>query len=283
MATQNPTVFEPRHLDSLPRPLIQSLIGVVLFLHGMLIILALQSIPLVELGGNGGGGSGNSALYVSVLQGIPASRVTPKQESTLSAERTIAIKEKPQSGLITTSSTTTRTAQTARNVENRTIKPSETNTQKQQTPADTRSSATSATESGSGNPAFSGTGTGVGNGKSTGAGQGEGKGNSVGTGGSGNGPARSVSLSQLKYKRAVKPEYPARSIQRHETGQVNIQDIVDAAGRVHDARLSTSSGFDRLDEAALRAARRSTFHPYMEHGRPIYAMAIIPYRFNLNK
>ncbi len=279
MATQNPTVFEPRHIDSLPRALIQSLIGGVLFLHGILIVMALQNIPLVELGGNGGGGS--SALYVSVLQGVPATRTVHAQPST-STEKTVAAKEKPRSGLITTSSATSRTAQTAQAIENKADKPSEANTLKQQITPDTRAPASPQAKSGSDNSASNGAGTGVEEGKSTGSGQGEGTGNSVGSGGSGNGPARSVSLSQLRYKRAVKPEYPARSIQRHETGQVNVRVVVDAAGRVHAAKVVSSSGFERLDEAALKAARRSTFHPYMEHGRPIFAMAIIPYRFNLN-
>lgn len=279
MATQHPTVFEPRHIDSLPRPLIQSLIGGVLFLHGILIVMALQSIPLVELGGNGGGGSGSSALYVSVLQGVPASRAAHTQPST-STEKTVPAKEKTQSGLIATSSVTNRTAQTARTVKNKDDKPSEANTRKQQIAPDTRAPVSSPAESG--HSASNGAGTGVGEGNNTGSGQGEGTGNSVGSGGSGNGPARSVSLSQLRYKRAVKPEYPDRSIQRRETGQVNIRVVVDAAGRIHDAKVVASSGFERLDEAALKAARRSTFYPYMEHGRPIFAMAIIPYRFNLN-
>ena len=129
-----------------------------------------------------------------------------------------------------------------------------------------------------------GAGNDKGNGAGSGVGQGEGNrtGNGIGTGRTGNGIARSVSLSSLRYKRAVKPEYPPRSIQKHESGQVNVRVVVDTAGRVHDARVVLSSGFSRLDEAALKAARHSTFHPYTEHGRPLFAMAIIPYRFNLS-
>ena len=129
-----------------------------------------------------------------------------------------------------------------------------------------------------------GTGSVAGNGAGKGVGQGEGEntGRGIGADGSGNGITRSVSLSRLRYKRAVKPEYPPRSIQKHESGQVNVRVIIDTAGRVHDARVVLSSGFSRLDEAALRAARHSTFHPYTEHGRPLFAMAIIPYRFNLS-
>ena len=279
---QNHTVFEPRHIDSLPRPFIQSLVGGVLFLHGILIVLALQSIPLVELGGSGGGERGSSALYVSVLQGVPPARSARALESVTTTDKNVTVKEKIKSGLLTTSSATTRTTQAAQAVDNKTVKPPEPNTPKKQSASDVGVSAQSSEKSGSGNSSFNGSGTGIGDNKNAGSGHGEGTGSSVGTGGTGHGPARSVSLSQLRYKRAVKPDYPARSIQRHETGQVNVRVVVDATGRVHDARITQSSGFERLDEAALKAARRSTFHPYMEQGRPIYAMAIIPYRFNLN-
>ena len=283
MAATHPTVFEPQHIDRLPNPLAQALIAAVFVFHGILIVLALQSLPLVELGGNGGGGSGNSALYVSVLSGAPAVKASHSRQSPPSGEKTVAVKEKPQSGLITTTSATSRSAQTVRPVENSTALPAEKPLAKQQSAASSNEAASSFPKSGSGNRTAQGVGQGAGDGKTPGTGHGEGSGNSMGAGGSGSGPARSVSLSQLKYKRAVKPEYPARSIQRRESGQVNIQVVVDAAGRVHDARITGSSGFDRLDEAALKAARHSTFHPYMEHGRPVYAMAIIPYRFNLNK
>lgn len=280
MATSNPVLFPARHIDRLPRPLAKALAAIVLLLHGILIALALRSIPLVELGGNsGGGGSGGSTLYVSVLKGQPASNVSHAQQSAVASENTRISKEKPEPGLIATHSASNKAVQTAPTVEKKTVQQTESTLLQQGAAEKTDGTATT---KGTGSNTDRGTGQGTGNGNDPGAGHGENTGNNFGSGGSGTGSARSVSLSQLRYKHAFKPEYPARSIQRHESGQVNIQVVVDTSGRVHDARVVSSSGFDRLDEAALKAARRSTFYPYMEHGRPMYAKAIIPYRFNLN-
>ena len=280
MTTSNSLLFPARHIDRLPRPLVKALGASVLLIHGLLIALALKSIPLVELGGNsGGGGSGGSTLYVSIVKGQPSSNMSRAQQSAIASEKTQLTRKKPQSGLITTQSASKKIVQPTPAVEKKTVKQTESTPLQQQT-ADKIAGTAPEKEIGT-NP-DRGTGKGTGNGNNPGAGHGENVGNSFGSGGSGTGSARSVSLSQLRYKLAFKPEYPARSIQRHESGQVNVQVVVDTSGRVHDARIVSSSGFDRLDEAALKAARRSTFYPYMEHGRPIYARAIVPYRFNLN-
>lgn len=280
MAASNSLFITTRHIDRLPRPLVKILTAIVLLLHGILIALALRSIPLVELGGNGGGGgSGNSTIYVSVLNGQSAQAVSRTQQSPVAVAKTILAKEKPQPGLIATRSPAKQVVQTVRTADYKTAK------QPESAPLQRAlvSNAGAASTKEGGNNAVTGAGKGVGEGNSPGAGHGENVGNSFGPGGPGNGPARSVSLSQLRYRNAVKPEYPARSIQRHESGEVSVQVVVDTAGRVHDARVTSTSGFDRLDEAALKAARRSTFYPYTEHGRARYAKAVIPYRFNLNK
>ena len=281
MAASTPFLFTARHIDRLPRPVFKALTATVLLLHGILIVLALRSVPLVDAGDNGGGGgSGSPALYVSVLQGQPSSAVSRSPSFPAPAEKAAPVKNKSQSGLIATASSSKRTTQAVRTVEKKAEKLPQTPASSQQV---TNSTSATTPATGAGKHPANGSGNGTGDGNSPGSGQGESTGNRFGTGGSGSGPARSVSLSQLRYKHAFKPEYPARSIQRHESGQVAIQVVVDTAGRVHDARVISSSGFDRLDESALKAARRSTFYPYMEHGRAIFAKAVIPYRFNLNK
>lgn len=84
MTTSNPGFFPARHIDRLPRPLARALSATVLLLHGLLVAMALRSIPLVELGGSsGGGGSGGSTLYVSVLSGQPAANVSRTHQQLL--------------------------------------------------------------------------------------------------------------------------------------------------------------------------------------------------------
>lgn len=300
MAEHAPNHFPIRHIDRLPRSLVRGLATVVLLMHGILITAALRSIPLVELGGSSGGGndsgsgSGNKALFVSVLQSNPSlPGFSADQQIVHSAEKPASIKKKKQPELITTTAITQKTSPDSRTTKKPPVEQVHPSVTESETIPDPRFSYTrpmhsgqesnSAGSTGIGNGTGNGVGSGYGDGKGTGTGQGEGIGNGIGSGGAGNGVAGSVSLSRLRYKRAVKPEYPTRSIQKHESGQVNVRIVVDTAGRVHDARVVLSSGFSRLDESALKAARHSTFYPYMEHGHPLFVMAIIPYRFNLNE
>ena len=118
MTTSNPGFFPARHIDRLPRPLARALSATVLLLHGLLVAMALRSIPLVELGGSsGGGGSGGSTLYVSVLSGQPAANVSRTQPTAVASENTRMTKEKPQSGLIATRSASKSAVQTAPTIE----------------------------------------------------------------------------------------------------------------------------------------------------------------------
>ena len=52
-------------------------------------------------------------------------------------------------------------------------------------------------------------------------------------------------------KRLAKPDYPRRSRQLNEEGITTLRVCVDAKGRVAEAAVVESSGFDRLDEASL--------------------------------
>ncbi|WP_147617635.1 energy transducer TonB [Oxalobacter paraformigenes] len=298
MAAHAPNHFPLRHIDRLPQPLVRGLATAVLFMHGILIVAALRSIPLVELDGNAGGGNGssrgNKALFVSVLQGSPSlSGTLAERQVVRSAEKPASVKKKKQPELIATTAATQKTSPEIKTTRMSPVEHIPAAAESKTIPdphfflpGQWHSSQESNTvgSAATGNGTKNGKGSGYGEGKGTGRGQseGEGTGSGIGSSGTGNGIPRSVSLSRLKYKRAVKPDYPARSIQKHESGQVNVRVIVDTTGRVHDARVVLSSGFSRLDEAALKAARRSTFDPYTEHGCPLFAMAIIPYRFNLN-
>jgi protein TonB len=78
------------------------------------------------------------------------------------------------------------------------------------------------------------------------------------------------------------PEYPALSRRRGETGTVVIQFVVDTHGNVESARVKSSSGSDRLDEAARQAALSSPCTPYKEGGVAVKAITERPYRFSLS-
>jgi protein TonB len=77
------------------------------------------------------------------------------------------------------------------------------------------------------------------------------------------------------------PEYPMLSKRRGETGTAVVAITVDTQGVVRSATLRTSSGFPRLDDAALQAARERSCQPYLENGTPISATALLPFAFKL--
>ena len=81
---------------------------------------------------------------------------------------------------------------------------------------------------------------------------------------------------------ATPPDYPALSRRRGETGTAVIQFVVDTAGRVESAHIKSSSGFSRLDDAALAAALASPCTPYMEAGQAVKAITERPYSFSLS-
>lgn len=290
MTVHVPTYFQLRHIDRLPQPMVLGLASTVVLLHAILVAIALGNIPLVEPVGNAGGGNGigdgNKALIVSVLQSSPSpSEISAVRQPLSSAEKPIPEKKKKLTELIATTATARKTSPEIKVTRKSPAEQVSQLAEDKKTIPDTRFPSVGPAHSTQKSNPVGGIGTGNDKGNGAGSGVGQGKGNGasgIGTGGTGNGVPRSVSLSSLRYKRAVKPEYPPRSIQKYESGQVNVRVVVDTAGRVQDARVVLSSGFSRLDEAALKAARHSTFHPYTEHGRPLFAMAIIPYRFNLS-
>lgn len=81
----------------------------------------------------------------------------------------------------------------------------------------------------------------------------------------------------------VKPDYPPRSLRRGETGTAVVELETDVAGHVSAARVVTSSGYVRLDEAAHAAVLASHCRPYSEDGTPMPARADVPVTFNLDE
>jgi protein TonB len=73
-----------------------------------------------------------------------------------------------------------------------------------------------------------------------------------------------------KFKRRFQPDYPPTSRRLGEEGSVVLQVLVGPDGKVQDGKVKTSSGFSRLDEAALKHALRAwRFTPGTEDGAPV--------------
>jgi protein TonB len=77
------------------------------------------------------------------------------------------------------------------------------------------------------------------------------------------------------------PAYPASEIRLEHTGTVLLSVYVLANGRVGDVRLDQSSGWPKLDESALREARRWRFKAGMQDGVPMAMWRQVPITFQL--
>ncbi len=77
------------------------------------------------------------------------------------------------------------------------------------------------------------------------------------------------------------PRYPSASRRAHEEGTVMLKVLVSPDGRAQDLMVATSSGFARLDDAALATVKRWAFLPAKQAGRPVSAWVLVPVTFAL--
>ncbi|HMW49272.1 MAG TPA: energy transducer TonB, partial [Cellvibrionaceae bacterium] len=78
------------------------------------------------------------------------------------------------------------------------------------------------------------------------------------------------------------PAYPSESKKLGEEGPVGLALYLNEEGKVQEARVETSSGFPRLDEAAVKQATKAwKFEPCTEDGKPVACWYKIKFRFQL--
>ena len=75
--------------------------------------------------------------------------------------------------------------------------------------------------------------------------------------------------------------YPSMSIRMEEVGRVVVQVELNEAGQITRAQVQSSSGFERLDNAALAAVRTWRCTPAIHNGQPVRATALQPFKFEL--
>lgn len=80
-----------------------------------------------------------------------------------------------------------------------------------------------------------------------------------------------------------KPAYPKASRALGEQGKVLLDVYIEDDGRVGNIRLHQSSGFARLDEAALLAVRQWRFTPARRAGRAVAMWTVQPISFDLHR
>jgi protein TonB len=83
------------------------------------------------------------------------------------------------------------------------------------------------------------------------------------------------------FRARQEPAYPERARRAGVAGVVGVRILLAADGSVRQVELTTSSGSRLLDEAALEAARASTFEPATRNRAPVASEAVASYRFEL--
>ncbi|MEN7526433.1 MULTISPECIES: energy transducer TonB [unclassified Cupriavidus] len=96
-----------------------------------------------------------------------------------------------------------------------------------------------------------------------------------------NAAPRAVGIGEMACSQPS-PVYPRQSQRMGETGTAVVRLNFDEAGKVIKAVVSKSSGSERLDEAAVTAAKNIRCKPYTENGRALAVTAQQPIKFELN-
>jgi protein TonB len=79
------------------------------------------------------------------------------------------------------------------------------------------------------------------------------------------------------------PPYPAEARAAGQEGRVWLRVKVDATGKVAAISVYESSGYELLDDAALRTVRRWVFYPAKRNGKPVAYEYLKPVRFTIRR
>lgn len=81
-----------------------------------------------------------------------------------------------------------------------------------------------------------------------------------------------------------RPPYPSASLRLSEEGAVGLALYLREDGKVVDGKIESSSGFERLDSAALKHAIRSwKFEPCTKENQPVACWHRIKFRFKIDQ
>lgn len=79
------------------------------------------------------------------------------------------------------------------------------------------------------------------------------------------------------------PDYPHQSRQLGEDGKLMLRLELDERGRIGTVQVIKSSGYRRLDEAAITAVRTWHCNPPLRNGQPVRAVALQSFSFVLQE
>lgn len=88
--------------------------------------------------------------------------------------------------------------------------------------------------------------------------------------------------SSAEYLNNPQPTYPVTSLRLGEQGKVVVRVLISKDGKAAQGEITQSSGFDRLDRAALRTVLGWRYIPGQTNGQPQDMWFDVPITFRLN-
>ena len=95
-------------------------------------------------------------------------------------------------------------------------------------------------------------------------------------------PPKTIAITAVEYLTPPQLNYPQASRRLREEGTVHVRVLVDPRGTPQQMQLLRSSGFTRLDEAALATVRATRFKPYTEDGIALPFWVVMPLIFEFD-
>lgn len=92
---------------------------------------------------------------------------------------------------------------------------------------------------------------------------------------------RPKATAKPDYLRNPEPEYPLAARRRGQQGSVLLNITVSPTGRATEVSLQQSSGFELLDQAAIKAAKTWDFEPARVGTVAVESKIEVPVRFKL--
>jgi TonB family protein len=90
------------------------------------------------------------------------------------------------------------------------------------------------------------------------------------------------SVNGPRFARKVEPVYPPRARRLGLTGSVELMLSIDEKGRLTGVQVLAPAGHG-FDEEAVRAVRRSSFHPALKEGDAVSSTALLTVRFEMDR
>jgi len=95
-------------------------------------------------------------------------------------------------------------------------------------------------------------------------------------------PTPATEMANMKVNSRVDPVYPPASRRAGEEGTGMFRVLVNERGQPVEVSVLRSSGFPRLDEAAIAAIRRWVFSPAVQNSQPVQSWTRVQVTFKLD-